>query len=94
MLLKQIEQIHAESQGTYGWPRVHAELALGLGWTVNRKRSCAKRASRASNGADAGAARSVTPPGSPARTWSTGSSASRGGSVVAHRYHRASHGGR
>ena len=37
-LLKQIEQVHEESQGTYGWPRVHAELTLGLGWTVNRKR--------------------------------------------------------
>jgi putative transposase len=38
VLVKQIEQIHAESHGTYGWPRVHAELTLGLGWTVNRKR--------------------------------------------------------
>jgi putative transposase len=25
-LSEQIGQIHAESQGTYGWPRVHAEL--------------------------------------------------------------------
>ena len=38
MLLKQIKQVHEESHGTYGWPRVHAELTLGLGWTVNRKR--------------------------------------------------------
>lgn len=38
MLLKQIEQVHAESRGTYGAPRVHAELTLGLGWAVNHKR--------------------------------------------------------
>ena len=36
--LKLIAQIHEESRGTYGWPRVHAELTLGLGVTVNRKR--------------------------------------------------------
>jgi putative transposase len=38
LLLKHIERIHAESRGTYGWPRVHAELTLGLGLTVNHKR--------------------------------------------------------
>jgi putative transposase len=38
LLLKHIQQVHEESHGTYGWPRVHAELTLGLGWTVNRKR--------------------------------------------------------
>jgi putative transposase len=38
MLLKHIETIHEESRGTYGWPRVHAELTLGLGMTVNHKR--------------------------------------------------------
>ncbi|MGH3505120.1 MAG: IS3 family transposase [Nocardioidaceae bacterium] len=38
VLLKQIEHVHADSRGTYGWPRVHAELTLGLGLTVNRKR--------------------------------------------------------
>jgi putative transposase len=27
-----------ESRGTYGWPRVTAELALGLGMPVNHKR--------------------------------------------------------
>jgi putative transposase len=37
MVLKQIK-VHEESHGTYGWPRVHAELTLGLGWLVNRKR--------------------------------------------------------
>ncbi len=30
LLTKQIEQVHAESRGTYGWPRVHAELTLTL----------------------------------------------------------------
>ena len=38
LLLKHIRQVHAESRGTYGWPRVHAELTLELGLPVNRKR--------------------------------------------------------
>lgn len=38
LLLKQIEQIHADSRETYGSPRVHAELTLGLGLPVNLKR--------------------------------------------------------
>jgi putative transposase len=38
LLLKQIRKIHEESRGTYGWPRVHAELTLGLGMAVNHKR--------------------------------------------------------
>jgi putative transposase len=38
LLMKHIRQIHTESRGTYGWPRVHAELTLGLGVTVNHKR--------------------------------------------------------
>ena len=38
LLVKHIERIHAESRGTYGWPRVHAELTLGLGMVVNHKR--------------------------------------------------------
>jgi putative transposase len=38
LLLKQIRQIHEESRGTYGSPRVHAELTLGLGLPVNLKR--------------------------------------------------------
>jgi putative transposase len=38
LLLKHIEQIHKESRGSYGSPRVHAELVLGLGFGVNRKR--------------------------------------------------------
>ncbi len=38
LLLKQIQQIHEESRGTYGSPRVHAELVLGLGMPVNVKR--------------------------------------------------------
>ncbi|MGH3939311.1 MAG: transposase [Pseudonocardiaceae bacterium] len=31
LLLNQIKQVYEESQGTYGWPQVHAELTLGLG---------------------------------------------------------------
>jgi putative transposase len=38
LLLKHITRIHTESRGTYGWPRVHAELTLGLGQAVNHKR--------------------------------------------------------
>ncbi len=38
MLLKQIKQIHTGSRETYGSPRVHAELTLGLGLPVNLKR--------------------------------------------------------
>jgi putative transposase len=37
-LLKLIERIHADSRGSYGSPRVAAELRLGLGEQVNRKR--------------------------------------------------------
>ena len=35
-LLKLIEQIHIDSRKTYGSPRIHAEMALGLGLSVNR----------------------------------------------------------
>ncbi len=38
LFLKHIRRIHAESRGTYGSPRVHAELVLGLGMPVNVKR--------------------------------------------------------
>lgn len=38
LLLKQIREIHERSRGTYGSPRVHAELTLGLGLPVNLKR--------------------------------------------------------
>jgi putative transposase len=38
LLVKHIKQIHADSRGTYGSPRVHAELTLGLGLPVNLKR--------------------------------------------------------
>ena len=34
-VMKLIAVIHKESRGTYGWPRVHAELVLGLGEQVN-----------------------------------------------------------
>lgn len=37
-LTKTIEVIHDESRGSYGSPRVHAELTLGMGLQVNRKR--------------------------------------------------------
>jgi hypothetical protein len=37
-LMKIIREIHAGSRGSYGSPRVHAELRLGKGMQVNRKR--------------------------------------------------------
>ena len=36
-LVEQIGRIHAESHGTYGWPRIHAELRH-RGVRVSRKR--------------------------------------------------------
>ena len=39
LLLKQIEAIHNDPhRRTYGSPRMHAELTMELGWTVNEKR--------------------------------------------------------
>jgi putative transposase len=38
VLTDQIQEIHARSRGTYGAPRVHAELRLGLDIRVGRKR--------------------------------------------------------
>jgi putative transposase len=37
-LLKLTERVHAESRGSYGSPRVTAELRLGMGGQVNRRR--------------------------------------------------------
>ena len=37
-MLKKIRRTHKESHGTYGSPRIHAELTLGLGLPVNLKR--------------------------------------------------------
>jgi putative transposase len=38
LLGEQIRQIHDRSRGTYGAPRIHTELRLGLGVHVSRKR--------------------------------------------------------
>ena len=80
LLLKHIERIHVESRRTYGWPRVHAELTLGLGQVVNHKRVARLMREAdiqgASTGADDAAARSETRARSPTPTWSTGTSPS------------------
>ena len=78
-LLKLIEQIHTDSRHTYGSPRVHAELRLGMGLPVNLKRVA--RLMRQAGiqgfyGADAAAARSGTRTRRPARIWSTATSPS------------------
>ena len=61
LLLKHIERIYGESRGVYGWPRVHAELTIGLDLAVNHKRVArlmrARRACRGCTGAAAAARR-------------------------------------
>jgi transposase InsO family protein len=37
-LIEQIRDVHTDSRGTYGAPRVHAELVLGRGFRLGRKR--------------------------------------------------------
>jgi hypothetical protein len=32
-----VAAVHADSRGTYGWRRIHAELVIGRGLVVNRK---------------------------------------------------------
>jgi transposase InsO family protein len=76
LLLKQITGIHEQSRGTYGWPRIHAELVLGLGVEVNHKRVARlmrEAGIRASTGAGPAAARSGR---RPRTTWCTASSPS------------------
>ena len=79
MLLKHISEIHAESRGTYGSPRVHAELTLGLGLPVNLKRVARLMRQAGIQGLYRRRRRGCTvrdPTPSPARTWSTASSPS------------------
>jgi transposase InsO family protein len=77
--VKQIKQVHHDSRETYGSPRVHAELTLGLGLSVNLKRVARLMREAGIQGLyrrDAAARPVATPPGSPARIWSTATSAS------------------
>ncbi len=75
--MKHIAEVHEQSRGTYGWPRVHAELRLGLGLEVNHKR--VRRLMReaglqACTGAVGMAARSATQPTTRPLTGSVASS--------------------
>jgi transposase-like protein len=57
LLTVQIREIHACSRGTYGTPRVHAELRLGRGVRCSRKRVArlmGRRVCAAFTGADGG----------------------------------------
>jgi len=79
LLLKQIRQIHEESRETYGSPRVHAELVLGLGLPVNLKRVARLMRQPGIQGLYRRRRHGCTVRDrtrSPARTWSTASSPS------------------
>ena len=79
LLLKHITDIHAESRGTYGSPRVHAELTLGLGLPVNLKRVARLMREAGIQGLYRRRRHGCTvrdPDASPAPTWSTGRSPS------------------
>jgi putative transposase len=68
-LVSEIGRIHARSRGTYGAPRIHAELRR-RGWTVNHKRVerlMRATASSATGPAGAAASPSKTPPPRPPR---------------------------
>jgi putative transposase len=73
-LLKLIRDIHETSRYSYGSPRVHAELVLGLDLEINRKRvERLMREAGIQGTTDArAAATSSTPP--PRRIWSAGPS--------------------
>jgi putative transposase len=58
-----IEAIHAASRGTYGVPRVHAELALGHGIGCSRKRVARLMAARRLRGCGRRRRRGFTRPG-------------------------------
>ncbi len=70
-----------DSRETYGSLRAHADLTLRLGLQVKsqagRPAHARRWGTRVFTGADVAAAPSVTPPRSPAATWSTASSPSR-----------------
>jgi putative transposase len=76
LLLKHIEQIHVDSRRTYGWPRVHAELVLGMGLSVNRKRVARLMRQAGLQGLYRRRRRRGQPRRRPRKTWSTGSSPS------------------
>jgi hypothetical protein len=88
-----ITAVHAASRGTYGAPRVHAELRLGLGLACGRKR-VARLMRRA--GLAGGLSPAQTAPGRPGAGRARRSGAApvrrrRPGPAVGHRHHRAPH---
>lgn len=65
-------------RGTYGWPRVHAELTLGLGLPVNHKRVRWLMPEAGLQGLYRRCTAAAGPGRRPRTTWSTAGSPSRG----------------
>jgi transposase-like protein len=93
-LTEQIRQIHARSRGTYGAPRVHAELRLGFGVRVGRKRVARLMRSAGIVGVHRRRRHGLTrrdPAATAARTWSSGGSPTSSGSAVGRGRYPAAH---
>jgi len=93
-LVEQIRDIHARSRGTYGAPRVHAELRLGLGVRAGRKRVARLMRSAGIIGVHRRRRHGLTrrdPAAASARIWSSGGSPTSTGSAVGGRHHPAAH---
>jgi len=89
LLLKHIERIYGESRGAYGWPRVHAELTIGLELAVNHKRVARLMRAAGLQGLYRRRSRRSAPAGDRGRPGRPPVRRGGAGSFVVHRYHRA-----